>query len=150
MVIWSEFRLGQYWDENHREDAYHVIQRNTLYMMKKHSIIIFVALMTTLRNALVRLGIQDTRKFCTACIAIGQMSAASQNRHMRMKIACLSLIINQCREQISNRFLYWKHLGNSHAKERTGLLFLNSWKPPECFGKIEMQRTLCDTSVSCR
>ena len=84
--------------------------------MKKHSIIIFVALMTTLRNALVpkvivnekkcRLGIQDTRKFCTACIAIGQMSAASQNRHMRMKIACLSLIINQCCEQISNRFLY--------------------------------------------
>ena len=74
--------------------------------MKKHSIIIFVALMTTLRNALVRLGIQDTRKFCTACIAIGQMLAASQNRHMRMKIACLSLIINQCCEQISNRFLY--------------------------------------------
>ena len=72
----------------------------------KQPIFIFIVLLATLSNALVPnvieneekcgLGIQNTRKFCTSCTSIGQMSAASQNRHMRMKIACLSLITNQC------------------------------------------------------
>ena len=87
--------------------------------MKKHSIIIFVALMTTvygMRNVFIPnvsdnekqcgLGVQETRQFCTACIKFGQMSAESQNRHMRMKMACLSLINNLRCNQISNRFLY--------------------------------------------
>ena len=52
------------------------------------------------------LGVQETKEFCTACIKFGQMSAASQNRHMRMKMACLSLINNLCCNEISNRFLY--------------------------------------------
>ena len=75
-----------------------------------------MVLLATLTNALVPnvieneekcgLGIEHTIKFCLACTSIGQMSAASQNRHMRIKIACLSLIINQCCSQTSNRFLY--------------------------------------------
>ena len=52
------------------------------------------------------LDIKNTRKFCIACTAISQMSSANQNRHMRMKVACLSLITNQCCSQTSNRFLY--------------------------------------------
>ena len=84
--------------------------------MMKQSIIIFMVLLATLTNALVPnvieneekcgLGLQNTRKFCMACTTIGQMSATSQNRHMRIKIACLSLITNQCCSQTSNRFLY--------------------------------------------
>ena len=84
--------------------------------MVKHSRIILMAFLAILTNAFIPnvienektcgLGIQNTRKFCMGCTAIGQMSSASQNRHMRMKIACLSLITNQCCTQTSNRFLY--------------------------------------------
>ena len=86
----------------------------------KHLLLILIVILATLTNAFIPnvikneescgLGIKNTRKFCIACIAIGQMSAASQNCHMRMKIACLSLITNQCCSQTSNRFLYWKRL----------------------------------------
>ena len=86
--------------------------------MKISSITILMPFLASFSNAFIPniidnvkkcgLGIQNTRRFCIACSAIGQMSAASQNRHMRMKIACLSLISNQCCSQTSNRFLYWK------------------------------------------
>ena len=82
----------------------------------KLSIMILMAFLANLTNAFISnvienekmcgLGIENTMKFCAACTSIGQMSAASQNRHMRMKIACLSLITNQCCHQTSNRFLY--------------------------------------------
>ena len=71
------------------------------------------------------LGIQNTRKFCMACTAIGQMPTESQNRHMRMKVACLSLISNQCCSPTSNRFLYWKQ--NKKFIRRKKLKFVKDW-----------------------
>ena len=52
------------------------------------------------------LGLTQTRKICSACSVIGQLSMANQNRQMRLKLACLSLISNQCCSETTNRFLH--------------------------------------------
>ena len=60
------------------------------------------------------LGLNQTRKICAACSVIGQLSMANQNRQMRLKLACLSLISNQCCSETTNRFLHWIFIQNTN------------------------------------
>ena len=67
----------------------------------------FVPMNVINNNEKCGLGLQQTRKICSACSVIGQLSIANQNRQMRLKVACLSLISNQCCSETTNRFLHW-------------------------------------------
>ena len=77
----------------------------------------FVPMNVINNNEKCGLGLQQTRKICSACSVIGQLSIANQNRQMRLKLACLSLISNQCCSETTNRFLHWIVIENANHME---------------------------------